>query len=180
MRARGSIGGVGLGRLLLGLVGSIGVAGGCGDDGSGDGGTSTSVGDASSSGGEPANAAPVVEAEVDVTAACGLAGATRVELHATRVGCVNPPPAPCTLPNPPRATVGDGVDCPGDASPQSLQVELSQAGRYHVEVLTLGGTDELRRVCFGEDGDDELLVDEARFEAKPTVTVAVLDGLPCS
>jgi hypothetical protein len=134
--------------------------------------------EASSSGGVP-NTAPTVVAEVDVTAACGQAGATRVELQATRVGCIDPPPAPCTLPEVPRTVLGEGLECPAGASPQALQVELDQTGRYHVEVLTLAGEDEVSRVCFGEAGEVELLVTEARLNSNPTIEVLELDGSPC-
>jgi hypothetical protein len=134
---------------------------------------------ASSSGGEVPNAAPTVVAEVDVTAACGQAGATRVELHATRVGCIDPPPAPCTLPEVPRPIVGEGLDCPAAPSPQALRVELTQTGRYHVEVLTWAGEDEVSRVCFGEDGEVELLITEAYIDGKPTLEVDELDGSSC-
>lgn len=172
MRARGCIGGWGLVCLLVGVA--------CGDDGSGDGGTTAPT---DSSGGQTTdqtpNVAPTVVAEVDVTAACGGAGATRVELHATRVACINPPPAPCTLPATPRPTVGEGVDCPAEASPQSLRVELEQTGRYHVEVLTLAGETELQRVCHGENGETELLITAERLDAKPTLMVDPLDGSAC-
>lgn len=174
MGVNGCVGGFALVCLLVDLVG-------CGGDdgGGGDGGSTTMATDASSSGGELPNAAPTVLAEVDVTAACSGAGATRVELHATRVGCIDPPPAPCTLPEVPRATVGEGVECPANASPQALRVELTQTGRYHVEVLTLAGEAEVSRVCFAEAGDPELLITEARINGKPTIAVAELDGSPC-
>jgi hypothetical protein len=135
--------------------------------------------DASTSAGEVPNTAPTVVAEVDVTTACSGAGATRVELHATRVGCIDPPPAPCTLADPPRPKVGEGLDCPAAASPHDLRVELTQTGRYHVEVLTLAGEAEVSRVCFGEAGEPELLITEARINGKPTIEVAALDGSPC-
>ena len=173
MRGRGCIGGLGLVCLLVGLAG-------CGDDGGGgDGGSTTVTTDASSSGGEVPNAAPTAAAEVDATAACGQAGATRVELWATRVGCIDPPPSPCTLAEPPRPVVGEGLECPADASPQALRVELTQTGRYHVEVVTLAGEDEVSKVCFGEAGEVELLITEARLNSKPTIEVAELDGSPC-
>ena len=165
----------GLGLICL-LVGALG----CGDDGGvGDAGGSTTAMDGSTSGGEVANAAPTVLAVVDVTSACGQAGATRVELHATRVACIDPLPAPCTLAEPPRPVVGEGVDCPAAASPQELRVELTQTGRYAVEVLTLAGAGEVSRMCFGEGGDAELLITDARIEDKPTIEVVVLDGSPC-
>lgn len=132
-----------------------------------------------SSGGEPANAAPTVVAEVDATAACGAAGATRVELHATRVACIDPPPSPCTLADPPRPTVGEGIDCPAATSPEELRVELTQTGRYHVEVVTLAGDVEVSSVCFGEAGEVELLITDERIDGKPTIEVAELDGSAC-
>jgi hypothetical protein len=168
MRSLRCVGGFALACLLVG----------CGDDGGGAGGSTTAAMDASSGGSVP-NAAPTVVAEVDVTAACGAAGATRVELHATRFACIDPLPAPCTLAEPPRPTVGEGVGCPAATSPEVLHVELTQTGRYHVEVLTLAGEAEVSRVCFGEGGAVELLVDDARLADKPTIEVERLDGSPC-
>lgn len=156
---------------------------GCGDDGgsgeSGPSGSTTEVASQSSSSGVMMNEAPTVEARVDVATACSMPGATRVELHAARVGCAKPPPAPCTLPDVPRVTVGDGVDCPAADSPQTLRVELMQTGRYHVEVVTLAGEDEVAAVCWGEDDAVELLIDDARLEQMPTIAVEVLDGSAC-
>jgi len=173
MRGSGCVGGFALACLLV-------VSVGCGDDGGGgNGGSTTMTTDASSSSGGVPNAAPTVVAQADVTAACGQAGATRVELQATRVGCIDPPPAPCTLPEELRPVVGDGLECPVDASPQELAVELTQTGRYHVEVVTLAGEADLSRVCFGEAGETELLITEARLNGKPTIDVAELDGSPC-
>lgn len=125
------------------------------------------------------NDAPTVAALVDVAAACSMSGATRVELHATRVGCAKPLPAPCTLPEVPRVTVGEGVDCPTADSPQTLRVELTQTGRYHVEVVTLAGEDELSAVCWGQGGEIELLVDDDQLAQMPTITVEALDGSAC-
>lgn len=137
------------------------------------------MGQASSDDGALPNAAPTVVAEVDGTAACGQAGATRVELQATRISCIDPPPAPCTLPEQPRPLVGEGLDCPSAVAAQELRVELEQTGRYHVEVVTLAGTAELSRVCFGEGGEVELLITEARINGKPTLDVTELDGSSC-
>jgi hypothetical protein len=172
MWGRGRIGGF----ALVGLL-----SWGCGDDGGGGDGGSTTLATASSSssGGEVPNAVPTVVAEVDAMAACGQAGATRVELHATRVACIDPPPSPCTLPEPPRPVVGEGLDCPAAAPAQALRVELTQTGRYHVEVLTLAGEDELSRVCWVEGDDVQLLITEARLDDKPTIEVAERDGAPC-
>jgi len=129
--------------------------------------------------GEMANAAPTVVATVDLTAACGEAGVTRVELQGTRVACIDPPPAPCTVPNPPRPTLGTSVMCPAASSPMELQVELTAEGRYHVEVVSWAGTTEQSRVCWGETDDVEVLITEARINGKPTIEVMELDGEPC-
>ena len=102
-----------------------------------------------------------------------------MELHAARVGCASPPPAPCTLPEIPRVTVGDGVDCPAPDSPQTLRVELTQTGRYHVEVVTRAGEEELAAVCWAESGAMEVLIDDARLEDRPTIAVERLDGSAC-
>jgi len=115
----------------------------------------------------------------DVASACGMAGATRVELHATRFACVNPLPAPCTVPDPPRPTVGDGVDCPSTDSAQTLRVELTSAGRYHVELVTFTGDAELSRICHGIGGEAELLVTDEQFDDDMIFDLSVLDGSSC-
>lgn len=126
------------------------------------------------------NTAPTVAATVDVATGCSMSGATRVRLQATRVGCENPPPAPCTLPQVPQVVEGDGVDCPAAESSQTLRVEFSQTGRYHVEVVTLAGDEVISAVCWGEDGGVELLIDDERLQQRPTIDVEVLDGSACS
>lgn len=164
--------------LGLGLCGLLLACGG--DDGSTEDEATTAASTGSSSTGTVVpNTAPTVQAEADVGTACQVAGATRVELHATRVGCVNPPPAPCTLPNPLRATIGDGVDCPADSSPVTLRVELEAAGRYHVEVVSVAGDDVLGRVCHGVDAQAELLVESDAFDSLPTIEVTSLGGAAC-
>lgn len=156
--------GLALGWLLVGC------------EGGGSSGGTTGAQDESS--GEPI-VAPSILGEVDVAVACSVAGATRVELHATRVGCVDPPPAPCTLPEVPRPVVGEGVDCPPEGSPQNLRIELELAGRYQVEAVTLAGETELARVCYGFGGESELLVTEAEIAGNSVLVVAPLDGSPC-
>lgn len=173
-----------LGCLPLGLPAGLllGLLVGCGDDeGSGGGGSSgsTTMSVDSSTGPVMMNTAPTVAAMVDVAAACSMSGATRVRLQATRVGCVNPPPAPCTLPQIPQVVEGDGVDCPATDSPQTLRVEFSQTGRYHVEVVTLAGDEVVSAVCWGEGGEVELLIDDERLQQLPTIDVEILDGSAC-
>lgn len=115
----------------------------------------------------------------DVAAVCGLTGVTRVELQATRTGCVSPAPAPCTLPNPLRTTIGDAVDCPAADSPATLNVDLTAAGRYSIELVGLEGEDERVRMCQGIDAERELLVTDEAFEASETFVVTLIDTNPC-
>lgn len=157
-----------------------GVLVACGDDGGStgeSGGIDPDDGGASTTG-APLEPAPRVVTEADVAAACGMAGATRVELHATRIGCENPPPAPCTLPDPPRAEIGDGVDCPSTSSPVTMRVELVSTGRYNVELVTFAGETELSRVCQGIDSS-ELLVTEEQIAADATIEVVALSDHAC-
>ncbi len=125
------------------------------------------------------NTSPVVVTSVDAAAACGMTGATRVELLASRVGCVQPLPAPCTATNPPVPMVGTVVDCPSTDAAAQLSVELSQAGRYHLAVVTRAGEDELVRACVGEGGEVEMLVDDDRFADNPTIMASDLGTAAC-
>ncbi|MEX1364459.1 MAG: hypothetical protein AB1Z98_15140 [Nannocystaceae bacterium] len=166
--------------FALGVVVGLGVLGvACGDDGGTAEGTTGPEQGSSSSSGEPI-VAPSIFAEVDVAVSCSVAGATRVELQATRVGCVDPPPAPCTLPEVPRPVIGEAASCPPEGSPQNLRVELDNAGRYQVEVVTFEGELEQSRVCYGFAGESELVVTEAEIAGNSVFVVAPLDGSPCS
>ncbi|MEM7154079.1 MAG: hypothetical protein AAF799_14610 [Myxococcota bacterium] len=151
---------------------------GCGDDGGSVEMGSTGIEASSSSGEEPLPEAPLAIGEIDIATGCALEGATRVELHATRVGCVNPPPAPCTVTEPPRSDAGEGVDCPAAAS-ETLYVEIPMAGRYHFEAVTLAGEEELSRECYGRDGEAEVLVTADEIEQNVMVAVESLDGSAC-
>lgn len=144
-----------------------------------DGGTAEgTTGAEDESSGEPITA-PTIVGEVDAAVACSTAGANRVELWATRIGCVDPPPAPCTLPEVPRPIAGESVDCPPPGSPVTLRVELEQAGRYQVEAVILDGDTELSSICYGFAGDAEVLVTEAEIDDNSVVITAPLDGQPC-
>jgi hypothetical protein len=140
--------------------------------------TGTEVGDASSSTGSD-NELPTMEAVVDAAAACGAEGAESSSFVATRVGCVRPPPSPCTLPDPPKTYVGTVVACPSTDAASTLQVAVDQTGRYHVEtVLALeDGTEQ--RECYGEGGGEvEVIIDDGRLANRPTLVLSAM-GHPC-
>jgi hypothetical protein len=158
---------------------AMGIAAACGDDGgeasdTGAGSSSTGT-DESSSGGVP-NAFPTIEAVVDAAALCG-GGADSIEIRATRVGCEDPPPAPCTLPNPPMVEVGDQLACPSDETAAALRAEIMIKGRYNVEVATITGTSESVE-CFADGPEAPVLVSEGQLASKPTIAVSGL-GEPC-
>jgi hypothetical protein len=107
---------------------------GCGDDSSPSDGTteatsSSSGSEESSSGGDPS--APRIEATIDATMACD--GATMLQFTATRFACVSA--GPCTVGNPPTPIIGTTVTCPSEAGERTFAVELTQGGRYHVELM---------------------------------------------
>lgn len=157
----------------------LGLSPGCGDDG-GSSTDTTGTLPGTSSGSSTGDAGiPVVTTSADVAAVCGLAGVTRVELQATRVGCVSPPPAPCTLPNPLRTTIGDAVTCPADASPVTLSVDITMAGRHAIELVGWEGEMERVRMCHSIDAERELLVDNEAFDAGEMFSVTLLDTDPC-
>ena len=102
---------------------------------------------------------------LDPRAHCDMVGAIEVELRAELTGCVNGPPAPCTLPNPPKVVVGDGVTCPTSQSTVTLGVDVTFAGRYRVYPVTIF-TDlaEAPGTCFAEQGSLEIVVDTEAIE----------------
>src|SRR5688572_12344383 len=98
-------------RVLCGALAASACSDDDGGDDVGDGPATTDASTGSTGEPAPMNAQPTLEARVDAAAACA-AGASALELRATKIGCVDPPPAPCTLPNPPRTDVGDPLACP--------------------------------------------------------------------
>ena len=173
-------------RLRLGLVLVLVCASsGCGDD------ESPSADGDSTTGGEEAlesseststpgsdNELPTMEAVVDAAAACSQGDATALRFVATRIGCVRPPPAPCTLPDPPKQYAGTAVDCPSSDTALPLRVGVDQTGRYHVEsVLVLEDGSE-RRDCHREGGEVEVIIDDGRLANRPTIEVSP-SGQPC-
>lgn len=149
---------------------------GCGDDGlepESSGSTSLAPGD-SSSGGVP-NSLPTLQVEVAAADACGSASA--LEIRATRFGCVEPPPAPCTLTSPLRTEVGDRLACPFDGEGVfRLPVELS--GRYYVELVTVAADASESSQCLTQGPTDFVLVEDAAFESNPTIALTA-QADPC-
>lgn len=156
------------------------VAGlGCSDDDDGDtagdsGAAMSTTGDEGTTG-APAipNEAPTFEARVDAAGACG-ASASALEIRATRFACVNPPPAPCTLPNPPRTDVGERIACPSDEVDAPLRLAASAPGRFYVEVVTIAGDGSETAECHSDGPDPAVIVLDSAFNTNPTIAV---DGL---
>lgn len=88
--------------------------------------------------------------------ACG-GGATQVRIRARKVGCIPPPPAPCTLPQQIPDIDGDVRACPG-AGGVTFEVTVDAPGRYYVDLVRAlpDGTEET--VCL-EDGAGGVLHD---------------------
>lgn len=152
---------------------------GCGDDGVGMQGTTGGTSDpaSESTGSGPTNAAPTFEATVDAAAAC-TGGASALELRATRFACADPPPAPCTLPNPPSTDVGDRVSCPSTDTVAPLRLEVSVAGSYYVEVVTIAADGTEVGECHSDTADAGVFVEKAAFDTNPTIVVEGLSS-PC-
>lgn len=149
---------------------------GCGDDASGPIGTgSTSVAAADSSSSGMPNAEPTLEATIAGADAC--ATASEVEIRATRFGCVSPPPAPCTLPEPLQTDVGDRLQCPveGDGV---WRLEVEAAGRYYVELVSIAADGTETAQCLTNTAEDFVLVDDAAFMDNPTIVLTAQPD-PC-
>jgi hypothetical protein len=145
-----------------------------GDDGST--ATVADAGDETSTGSD--NDLPTMEAVVDAAVACSPGEALALQLVATRIGCVKPPPSPCTLPDPPTRYLGTLVECPANETALPLRVGVEQTGRYHVEsVLSLEGGTEIRE-CYREGDELEVIIDDGRLANRPTITVTPA-GEPC-
>ena len=152
---------------------------GCGDDGGEMEDTAAGATEASgeSTGAPSTNTAPIFEATVDAAAAC-TAGASALELRATRFACADPPPAPCTLPNPLRTDVGDRVECPSTESDVPLRLEVSSAGHFYVEVVTIAADGSEVGECRSDTTDPDVFVAKDAFDTNPTIAVASLSS-PC-
>lgn len=126
--------------------------------------------------GEPAAR---VAGKVDVVDLCGVEGATMVTLRATRVGCEQSPPAPCTLKvDPYQEYFGDATGCPASNTDLEMAVEVPQSGRYYIEARAITQGGYIGR-CYGvEGGEDETLVTKAQIDARDTIYVQSRTG-PC-
>jgi hypothetical protein len=161
------------------LVGALPSLTACGDDGSSaaEGSTGTAATDESTGAAAVPNTLPTLQVTTDAAAVC--AAATAVELRATRFGCVSPPPAPCTVPSPLVAIVGDRFDCPinGDGD-GTWRVEVEAAGRYYVELVAIDGGGVETADCLSNTADAHVIVDNAAFDTNPTIAVTPR-GEPC-
>lgn len=151
-----------------------------GDDGGGsadvaaDSGGSDTAGSSSSGDLVMPNAAPTLRRAVDTTAACGADGT--IGLRATQVACVKLPPAPCTLPSPPRVFEGPAIACPASETESELLVEIEFAGRYTVELVATAADGSESVTCFSDTAESEVIVDDDAIASKPTVTLSMAVG----
>lgn len=158
---------------------AMSLAVGCGDDG--DGGDDLPAGDgidpSGGADGAEDNDAPTLRAVVDASAECGSDGT--LFARATLIGCVDPPPAPCTVPEPPRVYMSDAVECPADSSSETLRVEVALPGRYNVEVVAAAADGSESAQCWSDSSETEVIVDEAAFDDNPTIDTSALGSGPC-
>ena len=112
------------------------------------------------------------------TAACDTVGATVVQWQATRIGCVEGPPAPCTLPAEPRPAVGDRFDCPRTDPTVLLGVELETPGRYQAEALVELTAAPAESECYRVEGGLDFVVTEDMIAAG-TLLMAEPSGRGC-
>jgi hypothetical protein len=141
-------------------------------------GTEASATDETSSTSGSDNELPTMEAVVNLASGCAIDGATGVSFVATRVGCLKPPPSPCTLPDPPTRYTGTVIDCPASEGDVTLQVGVPQTGRYHVETVLAHEDGTQVRECYVDGDTVEVIVDDGRLANRPTIEVSPL-GHPC-
>jgi hypothetical protein len=72
------------------------------------------------------------------------------ELRAVKVGCEDPPPAPCTVPSVPVPIVGDRKSCPITDATVTLGVRIEVAAEYEVEAVLERAPDAPDGLCFGD------------------------------
>lgn len=137
-------------------------------------GTDGSTGDVTT--GAPAEPGAVFTGKVDVIDLCGVDGATTVSFRARKVGCVQAPPAPCTIKiDPYEEFVGDAAPCPASQTALDMQVTVPDPARYQVEARTLTASGFQSR-CYGVKGEDVLLVTADQVEARAQIAVTSLAG----
>jgi len=116
--------------------------------------------------------------QVDVIDLCGTNGATAVSFRATRVGCEQEPPAPCTIKiDPYEEVVGSAATCPASQNAAEMRVVVTNAGRWQVEARALTDTGYVGR-CFGPGTEEVTLVTKAQVEAGASIAVTSRAG-PC-
>lgn len=153
-----------------------------GTDGDTDPGTTTAATDAptgsTSAAGSGTPGLVSFFGDVATAPACDTVGAVAVQWQATRVGCVDPPPAPCTLPGTPRPVEGDLMTCPQTDASVLLGVEVEQSGRYIVEAVLQLTSDEPEPECYADAGVTEIIVTDEQIAAGAVVMVTPT-GSPC-
>ena len=112
-----------------------------------------------------------------IAGADACATANEVEIRATRFGCVSPPPAPCTLPEPLQTDVGDRLQCPVDGD-GVFRVEVDAAGRYYVELVGIAADGAETAQCLTNTAETFVIVDNAAFDTNPTIALTAQPD-PC-
>jgi hypothetical protein len=109
---------------------------------------------------------------------CGTSGATAVSFRATKVGCEQPKPAPCTIKvDPFEEVVGDAATCPASQNAAEMRVVVKSAGRWQVEARALTDSGYVGK-CFGPGTEEVTLVTKAQVETGTTIAVNGRSG-PC-
>lgn len=119
-------------------------------------------------------------AEVEGARICDSSpGAVSLQLQATLVGCEPGPPAPCTLPSERPVVEGDRATCPITDPIRLMGVDITEPGRYQIDLVVQLTTGESSTECFeGPDEATEIAVTEDDLDAGATITVAAT-GAPC-
>lgn len=148
----------------------------CGGEDGEAGDTTASTGAAETPGATPGEVEIV--GQVDVIDLCGTNGATVVSFRATKVGCEQGPPAPCTIKvDPYEEVIGDAATCPASQNSAEMRVVVESAGRWQVEARALTDSGHVGR-CFGPGTEAVTLVTKAQVEAGARIPVSPRAG-PC-
>lgn len=98
--------------------------------------------------------------------ACDDPKVVSVELRAVKVGCEDPPPAPCTVPAVPVPITGDRKTCPITDDTVTLAVRIEAAAEYEVEAVLERAPDAPDGLCFGDpDLETSVVVTTEDLEA---------------
>lgn len=164
------------------FAGLLAVSSGCPDEssdteGSGTAAATEGTGETDTDTAGSGNEFPTFAGTLDAAALCSSTGAVEVAFEAIRFDCLGA--GPCTVPNPPRATVGTTVACPSEESSLAAEVAVEQTGRYWVEAVVRLDDDTQMRECFSTDpANTEMLIGDLELENAPTIMVSGL-GVPC-